>query len=130
MSECGKVPIIRWTVLICIGLLWSCGSPQSTGQPDNAEQRGAVRIVPSQLTCETDADCVIIERIDCCGCNAGGYRGVANAESAPEIEAEIQEVCEGLMCTQEISDHPTCGAEPVCVESQCELTVPMGDESR
>jgi len=76
-------------------------------------------IVPSlnMEACSQDSDCIVVKG-DCCGCDAGGTATAINKNFENEWYEKLSTDC---ICTQVISNHPSCFKEARCVNNKCVL---------
>jgi hypothetical protein len=70
--------------------------------------------------CETDSDCVLMPE-GCCGCNEGGKQKAVPAKGSEKLETKRKSGCKQTMCSQMISQDPSCSSRAVCKENRCVL---------
>jgi hypothetical protein len=71
--------------------------------------------------CKTDADCVAVID-DCCSCSEGGKQHAIPKKELATYEKERKARCKGTMCTEVMSQDPSCSQKPFCGAGICELT--------
>jgi cysteine-rich repeat protein len=80
--------------------------------------------------CSVDADCVVVDAIDCCPCNNGGAQAAVRADLADQLATRLHDCCGPVAC------RPVYNCEDwraACVDGACTLTrcgdgVVTGDE--
>lgn len=72
------------------------------------------------LNCQNDNDCVAVKE-DCCGCRQGGKQKAINKHEANNYMNELNAQCGDMACIQMISNDPSCGADPICLDGKCAL---------
>ena len=75
---------------------------------------------PLNNICVIDDDCVAV-KADCCECAAGGTQTAINKQDLDKYNQQIEGRCRDVFCTQVISDHWTCSAEPKCLAGICQM---------
>jgi hypothetical protein len=84
-------------------------------------KRGKGKASAEAAGCKTDADCVAV--IDeCCSCNEGGKQHAIPKKEKAAYEKDRLTRCKGTMCTEAISQDPSCSQKAVCLAGICELT--------
>jgi len=79
-------------------------------------------VKPEELTCQSHSDCVRIDKIDGCGCTAGGFDGVANKNYEKTILERIQAAHPDTNCPTVMNGDPACiGVIPYCHQGKCHL---------
>jgi hypothetical protein len=76
--------------------------------------------------CKTDADCVIVTD-DCCPCSEGGKQRAIPKKERAAYEKARHKRCQGTMCTEAISQDPSCSQRAMCGAGICELGEPAAD---
>ena len=62
---------------------------------------------------------------DCCSCNQGGKQHAIPKKDKASYEKERKKRCAGTtMCTEVMSDDPSCTEVPFCGAGICELGAP------
>jgi hypothetical protein len=80
--------------------------------------KGAVTAPAVQ--CKKDQDCVAVPD-DCCSCTTGGrMRALPRKEKASYDKGRKKE-CQGIMCTEVMSQDPSCSQTPVCDAGVCKM---------
>jgi hypothetical protein len=94
-------------------------------EPAQARRASARHAAPaaSAEDCKKDADCVAVVD-DCCPCSQGGALRALPRKQKDAYEKERKKRCAGTMCTQAVSQDPTCGQRPFCGAGICELEDP------
>jgi hypothetical protein len=81
-------------------------------------------LLDADVACAKDADCVLLERADCCGCSAGGTRAAVSRRRVADVRRGLARMCgESTPCVAVISHDPSCvgASTPTCVEGTCAL---------
>ena len=81
-------------------------------------------LLPADVACKVDHDCVVVLGTNCCDCSAMGTGVVVNRQRVASVRARIRKACpEPVPCADALSSHPTCFQRnvPVCVEHACAL---------
>src|SRR5260221_8427662 len=73
------------------------------------------------VDCKKDTDCVAVVD-DCCPCSEGGKQRAIPKKDKDTYEKARKKRCNGTMCTEQMSDDPTCSQVPFCGAGICELT--------
>jgi hypothetical protein len=73
--------------------------------------------------CKVDADCVAVPD-DCCSCNEGGKQRAILKKDQAAYEKDRKKRCAETMCTEVMSQDPTCSQKPYCLAGICELADP------
>jgi len=76
--------------------------------------------------CKTDADCVLVPE-DCCSCNEGGKQRAIPKKEQAAYEKDRRKRCTGTMCTEVMSQDPSCSQRPFCGAGICELGEPPAE---
>jgi hypothetical protein len=76
--------------------------------------------------CKTDADCVVVTD-DCCPCSEGGKQRAIPKKERAAYEKDRHKRCQGTMCTEAISQDPSCSQRAMCGAGICELGEPAAD---
>jgi hypothetical protein len=75
---------------------------------------------PAAVQCKKDQDCVAVPD-DCCSCTSGGrLRALPRREKSSYDKGRKKE-CEGIMCTEVMSQDPSCSQTPVCDAGVCKM---------
>jgi hypothetical protein len=70
--------------------------------------------------CKTDGDCVAV--IDeCCPCSQGGKQRAILKKEQAGYEKDRKGRCKDQLCTEMMSQDPSCSQRPVCLAGICEL---------
>jgi hypothetical protein len=81
----------------------------------------AAPAAPSE--CKVDADCVAVPD-DCCSCNEGGKQRAILKKDRAAYEKDRKKRCAETMCTEVMSQDPSCSQKPFCGAGICELADP------
>jgi hypothetical protein len=73
--------------------------------------------------CKTDADCVAVAD-DCCSCTEGGKQHAIPKKDKAAYEKERRKRCTETLCTETLSQDPSCGQRAFCGAGICELGEP------
>lgn len=73
--------------------------------------------------CKVDRDCVLVVD-DCCPCNQGGKQRAIPKKDKATYEKDRKKRCAGTVCTEMMSDDPSCTQVPFCGAGICELGAP------
>ena len=73
--------------------------------------------------CKVDRDCTLVAD-DCCPCNQGGKQRAIPKKEKATYEKDRKKRCAGTVCTEMISDDPSCKQVPFCGAGICELGAP------
>jgi hypothetical protein len=76
--------------------------------------------------CKTDADCALVVD-DCCPCSEGGKQRAIPKKEKAAYEKDRHKRCAGTMCTEAVSQDPTCSQRAFCGAGICELGEPAAD---
>lgn len=69
----------------------------------------AAFVSEDERRCVADADCTLTPH-HCCTCAAGGEMDAIHSAALPALVGRRGAACAETLCTQRISDHPTCAA--------------------
>jgi hypothetical protein len=64
---------------------------------------------------------------DCCSCNEGGKQHAIPKKEQSGYEKERRKRCQGTMCTEVMSQDPSCSQRAFCGAGICELGEPPAD---
>jgi hypothetical protein len=110
---------IRPIMLLAVLALASCSSSPKIVKPVAAQDQ---MVKPEELKCQAHSDCVRIEKIDGCGCSAGGFDGVANKKYEKIILERISAAHPDTKCLTVMNGDPACiGVIPYCHQGICRL---------
>jgi hypothetical protein len=71
--------------------------------------------------CKRNAECMIVDA-DCCGCHHGGKQKAISVYDYESWKAHQDSVCVEKMCTQVISQDPSCSmSNAICMNGKCVL---------
>jgi hypothetical protein len=70
--------------------------------------------------CKKDSDCAVVPD-DCCPCNQGGALRALPKKQKDAYEKDRKKRCAGTLCTEVMSQDPTCVQHPFCGAGICEL---------
>jgi hypothetical protein len=70
--------------------------------------------------CKTDADCVAVPE-DCCPCSEGGKQRALPKKERAAYDKDRKKRCAGTMCTEVMSQDPSCSQRVFCGAGICEL---------
>jgi hypothetical protein len=70
--------------------------------------------------CKSDNDCTTAPD-DCCSCNEGGKQRAIPRKELAAYEKDRRKRCAGTMCTEAMSNDPSCSLRAVCLAGICEL---------
>jgi hypothetical protein len=95
-----------------------------------AEAKRGRKKAPAASTadCKTDADCVLVPD-DCCPCSEGGKQRAIPKKEKVGYEKERRKRCTGTMCTEMVSQDPSCSQRAFCGAGICELGEPAADST-
>jgi hypothetical protein len=84
-------------------------------------KKGKGKAPAEAVGCKVDADCVAV--IDeCCSCNEGGKQHAIPKKEQAAYEKDRHTRCKGTMCTEAMSQDPSCSQKAACLAGICELT--------
>jgi len=83
-------------------------------------QRGAGAGAASAVQCKKDQDCVAVPD-DCCPCTQGGRMRALPRKEKASYEKGRKKECQGIMCTEVMSQDPSCSQTPVCDAGVCKM---------
>ncbi|MFA6096510.1 MAG: protease inhibitor I42 family protein [Candidatus Paceibacterota bacterium] len=84
---------------------------------ENIEEcRAACETQADPYSCETDMECVAVNK-DYCGCTAGGSLEAINKKYLIDRQEKMQQG--EMMCPAVMSDDPSCFQQPKCVKNKC-----------
>jgi len=108
----------RWLPL---ALLAALAMGAALGGASRAEAKHARAKAPAAaLDCKVDADCVAVPD-DCCPCSEGGKQRAIPKKTKAAYEKDRHKRCGETMCTEVVSQDPTCTQVPFCGAGICEL---------
>lgn len=70
--------------------------------------------------CKVDADCVAVTD-ECCPCSQGGKQRAILKKEQAGYEKDRKGRCKDQICTEEMSQDPSCTQRAVCLAGICEL---------
>jgi hypothetical protein len=88
-----------------------------------AKRRRAKAPAASAVDCKKDADCVAVVD-DCCPCSEGGKQRAIPKKDRATYEKDRHKRCQGMACTEVMSQDATCAQKPFCAAGICELSEP------
>ena len=99
--------------------------------PDEGVQKKRKEALPPAVSaCTADDDCLLVDRIGCCGCQASGAQWAINREQTDQLRRFIKHSC-GLKAPCVQLDSCRSDLVPVCIKGQCALRIaPAGAELR
>jgi hypothetical protein len=84
-------------------------------------KKGKGKAPAESVGCKTDADCVAV--IDeCCSCSEGGKQHAIPKKEQAAYEKDRRARCKETMCTEVMSQDPSCSQKPFCGAGICELS--------
>ena len=117
----------RKSRVLTVGLLASLARAASLGGSFRAEAKHAKREAPTlAVDCKKDADCVAVPD-DCCPCAEGGKQRAIPKKDRATYEKDRHKRCAGTMCTEAMSQDPSCAQQAFCGAGICELRDPTTD---
>jgi hypothetical protein len=72
------------------------------------------------VQCKKDQDCVAVPD-DCCSCTSGGRLRALPRREKSSYEKGRKKECEGIMCTEVMSQDPSCSQTPMCDAGLCKM---------
>jgi len=84
-----------------------CGAKSETPKPPDTASPGE----PGD-SCTTAEDCALVDA--CCGCNAGGKKIAIRKDAVASFDSTREKRCGEIVCSQMISQDPSCDAEAIC----------------
>lgn len=121
---------LRLPSLVLAGLVASFLAASLGGAPSAEAKRARAgkgkASAASTADCKTDADCVVVTD-DCCPCSEGGKQRAIPKKERAAYEKDRHKRCAGTMCTEAISQDPTCSQRAMCGAGICELGEPAAD---
>lgn len=72
------------------------------------------------VQCKKDQECVAVPD-DCCPCTQGGRMRALPRKEKASYEKGRKKECQGIMCTEVMSQDPSCSQTPVCEEGVCKM---------
>ena len=83
-------------------------------------------IQPDEKNCEVDDDCRL-SAVHCCSCERGGQLTAMRKDKFASIVRRRVRGCEGNVCPQVVSGHPSCQAKrAICKDKKCVADTPAG----
>jgi len=82
--------------------------------------------LPSEIgQCISDADCVVVDKIGCCPCKAGGARWAFNKDHSEPLRKFLKRTCRRFAACMRVD---TCREDllPACVGGHCVARVANG----
>jgi hypothetical protein len=101
-----------------LGLGWSLRA-----EARRPRARGKAPAAQSAVDCKVDRDCVVVVD-DCCPCSQGGKQRAIPRKGKDAYEKDRKKRCQGTMCTEMMSEDPSCKEVPFCGAGICELRAP------
>jgi hypothetical protein len=102
--------------LVAVALMAFLGGAQ-------AKKAGKSKAPAAPTECKVDADCVVVPD-DCCSCNEGGKQRAILKKDQAAYEKDRKKRCAETMCTEVMSQDPSCSQKPFCGAGICELADP------
>jgi hypothetical protein len=109
-----RVSLVGW--LVAIAVIVSLGGAQ-------AKKSGKKAAPAAASECKVDSDCVAVPD-DCCSCNEGGKQRAILRKDQAAYEKDRKKRCAETMCTEVMSQDPSCSQKPFCGAGICELADP------
>ena len=72
------------------------------------------------VQCKKDQDCVAVPD-DCCSCAQGGRMRALPRKEKASYDTGRKKECQGIMCTEVMSQDPSCSQTPVCEAGVCKM---------
>lgn len=85
-----------------------------------AKKSGKKAAPAAASECKVDSDCVAVPD-DCCSCNEGGKQRAILKKDQAAYEKDRKKRCAETMCTEVMSQDPSCSQKPFCGAGICEL---------
>ena len=108
-------PALILIASLAVGFSWS--------SPAAARRARAGKSAAGAADCKVDHDCVLVVD-DCCPCNQGGKQRAIPKKDKASYEKDRKKRCAGTVCTEMMSDDPSCSQVPFCGAGICELGAP------
>lgn len=102
---------------LALVLGWSC-----LAEAKRARHKSAAAAA-SAADCKVDHDCVLVPD-DCCPCSQGGKQRAIPKKGKTAYEKDRKKRCAGTVCTEMMSQDPSCAQVPFCGAGICELGAP------
>jgi hypothetical protein len=96
------------------------------GAPRALAKRARAKAPAASVDCKTDADCVAVPD-DCCPCSEGGKQRAIPKKQKATYEKDRHKRCGETMCTETVSQDPSCAQVAFCGAGICELRDPAAD---
>jgi len=78
---------------------------------------------PEISACEQDSDCVVVDAIGCCTCDAGGGQGAINVRMGQRLDVFLRGACrKGVPCVRVFACRQD--LHPMCRHGRCTLAPP------
>jgi hypothetical protein len=120
MSLKPRSPLLRGLALATlIGTLAILGGA-TRAEAKRGRARAGRAPAAAAADCKTDKDCVVVV-VDCCPCSEGGKQRAIPRKEKPAYEKDRKKRCEGTMCTEAVSQDPSCSQRAFCGAGICEL---------
>jgi hypothetical protein len=110
----------RGSRVLTVGLLGALALAASLGASFRAEAKHKTKAPVEAVDCKTDADCVAVPD-DCCPCAEGGKQRAIPKKERATYEKDRHKRCAGTMCTEAVSQDPSCAQQAFCGAGICEL---------
>jgi hypothetical protein len=126
-----SLPRMRFAALLTtVALAAFLGGAWNAEAEAKTKGRGGKSKAPAAGTadCKTDSDCVVVLD-DCCSCNEGGKQRAIPRKEQATYEKDRRKRCTGTMCTEVMSQDPSCSQRAFCGAGICELGEPPGDSA-
>ena len=111
----------RWLPLVLLTCLALVAATLGAAFEAQAKRARGKAPAAAAAGCKTDADCVAVID-DCCSCSEGGKQHAIPRKEQAAYEKERRNRCKGTMCTEVMSEDPSCSQKPFCGAGICELT--------
>lgn len=97
-------------------------STDKCGVKDSCADAAAKKILKlsEMIHCQKNSDCTLVKE-NCCSCNAGGKQIAISVRHADKYKKALLDRCADIMCTQVISDDPSCKKKAICSNKKCVL---------
>ena len=102
--------------LLAVGLGWSLLAEAKARR----SHRRSAPAATAAADCKVDRDCALVVD-DCCPCSQGGKQRSVPKKGKDAYEKARKKRCAGTMCTEMMSEDPSCSQVPFCGAGICEL---------
>ncbi len=120
MHRLSRAPlsVLALIASLVVALGWSTLTEAKRGR------RKAAPAVSGAADCKVDRDCILVQD-DCCPCSQGGKQRAIPKKNKAAYEKDRKKRCTAdTVCTEMMSQDPSCSQVPFCGAGICELGAP------